>query len=240
MANPQKENGYVGIANELMEHVMRLPIDGGGFRILLSVIRRTYGFRKKKDYISLSKFQEYTGMSRSHVLKQIKKLVLYRVLVKDGNMYNLNKNWEEWVVLYRVPPGLHRVLPSTPQSTTASTLQSTHKRHVLKTSLQKTKNNTKKDENQLSDLDKNFMTFYRAYPRKQGKALAREAFEKINPNEALLGKIIRCLKHHENRIWNDSFIPNPAKWLDDTPWEGWVDSGDPRNMIHGPIEMSDQ
>lgn len=102
MANPQKENGYTAIANELMERIALLPISGSEFRILMVVLRKTYGFQKKEDVISLTQFQKLTGLKRANVCRTIKELVAKRLLLK-GKKYRLNKNHDEWVVAKRLP-----------------------------------------------------------------------------------------------------------------------------------------
>lgn len=103
MASPQKENGYTAIANELLEKFCCPGISGSEYRILLTVLRKTYGFQKKKDYIALSQFSKETGgMKRSNAVEAIKSLVAKRILVKEESTYSINKNWEEWVVVKRI------------------------------------------------------------------------------------------------------------------------------------------
>jgi phage replication O-like protein O len=101
MASPQLENGYTKIANELLEKLSLPGINGSEFRILLLIIRKTYGFNKKKDRISLSQFQKFTSMNNAQAIRTIKSLVSKRILIKENNIYKLNKNWEEWLVSKR-------------------------------------------------------------------------------------------------------------------------------------------
>jgi phage replication O-like protein O len=117
MASPQKENGYTPIANELMEALSQPGINGSEYRILLTIIRKTYGYHKKRDRISLSQFEQLTSMDRKQAVETIKALVGKKIIVKDGGFYRLNKNWEEWVVGKRP---LHR---GSGQKTTAASGQ---------------------------------------------------------------------------------------------------------------------
>ena len=103
MANPQKENGYTAIANEILDHLVLPGINGSEYRTVLFVLRKTYGFNKKQDRISLSQFEKATLMKRSHVVTTIKELVHKSILVKQNSLYSINKNWESWVVHKRVP-----------------------------------------------------------------------------------------------------------------------------------------
>lgn len=103
MASPQKENGFTPIANEILEHLSWPGINGSEYRIIILIIRKTYGFNKKEDKISFSQFQKYTLMNRSNAIRTIQSLVAKRILVKTNNVYKFNKNWEEWVVAKRIP-----------------------------------------------------------------------------------------------------------------------------------------
>lgn len=104
MSSPQKENGYTAIANELMEKLSLPGINGSEYRILLMVLRKTYGYQKKKDRISLSQFQLYTSMNRAQAVATIKSLVCKRILVKENGSYTFNKNYDEWLVCKRILP----------------------------------------------------------------------------------------------------------------------------------------
>lgn len=128
MANPQKENGHTQIANEILEHLIHPGINGSEYRIAICVLRKTYGFNKIHDRISLSQFQKATLMKRKDVVKTIKSLVGKRVLVKEENVYKFNKDWEEWVVGKRVLGGQKGTRGSTQMPTKSSGQMPTHKR----------------------------------------------------------------------------------------------------------------
>lgn len=99
MASPQLENGYTRIANEILDHLVCAGFSGHEIEVLLFVMRKTYGFGKKKDKISISQFQVAMGISdRSQICRILKKLVARKPLVKENNLYSFNKNWQEWLV----------------------------------------------------------------------------------------------------------------------------------------------
>lgn len=128
MATPQKENGFTPIANEILEHLSFAGINGSEYRVILFVLRKTYGFQKKKDRISLTQFQKGTGMNRAHAVRIIKSLVDKRILVKEKGVYLFNKNWEDWVVHKRVPSTQLDTIASTQKDTKSSTQKDTYKR----------------------------------------------------------------------------------------------------------------
>ena len=103
MANPQKENGFTPIANEIMERLVNTPLLGAEFQVLLFIIRKTYGYHKKQDRISFTQFEKATGLSRPTINKTIKNLIIKGMIVKiylpEGNIgYTFIKDHEKWVV----------------------------------------------------------------------------------------------------------------------------------------------
>src|SRR3990167_18530 len=98
---PQLENGYTKIANEILEVVVRTPLPGRYKDIWWFVVRKTYGFRKKQDKISLSQFVRGTGIDRSSVCKIIKDLVAWRLLAKKGSIYAIIKDYSQWTTQIR-------------------------------------------------------------------------------------------------------------------------------------------
>lgn len=103
MANPQKENGFTPIANEILEKLVNISLLGSEFQILLFIIRKTYGYQKKADRISLTQFEKGTGISRPTVVKTLKNLMAKGLIVKiclpGGNIgYSFIKDHENWVV----------------------------------------------------------------------------------------------------------------------------------------------
>lgn len=98
MKSPQLENGYTKIANEIMDELCKLQLSPCEWQVLLVVLRKTYGWNKKTDKISLSQFQAMTGMEHSRLCRTIKKLVAKRPLLKTESGFSFNKCVNQWVV----------------------------------------------------------------------------------------------------------------------------------------------
>lgn len=49
MSNPQIENGYTKIANELLEALIQAELSGAEYRIVCFIIRQTYGYNQKQS-----------------------------------------------------------------------------------------------------------------------------------------------------------------------------------------------
>lgn len=102
MVSPQCENGFTRIANELLEAILLKRIPGQELRIVLFVMRKTYGFMKKSDRISYGQIAKATGIPRTRVIMHIKSLVSKKVL---GSLNNgtrqpstiwINKDYSQW------------------------------------------------------------------------------------------------------------------------------------------------
>lgn len=100
MANPQKENGYTSISNEIMDALAKIRINGEARQVLDVIFRKTYGFNKKEDAISLSQFSMATGLRRATVCRAINKLKLMGIITqKDNgiaNIYRILKDYDTW------------------------------------------------------------------------------------------------------------------------------------------------
>jgi len=96
MANPQKENGYVPIANELMEAMARLRLSGGEWSFIMALIRKTYGFNKKEDWITNSQIVILTGMRKERVSEAKRKLIEAKIVTEKRNKISLQKDYEKW------------------------------------------------------------------------------------------------------------------------------------------------
>ena len=90
MADVQRENGHLDIANELAEAFARHKFSPDEWRILWVVIRKTYGWQKKADMISLSQFATMTGMKAAHCCRALSRLVSRNVITRSGNTHSGN------------------------------------------------------------------------------------------------------------------------------------------------------
>lgn len=103
MANPQLENGHLRIANEVWDALCRVRIPAQARQVLDVIVRKTYGFNKKTDIISLSQFVDATGLHKPNVVRAIHKLIDMNLISRNGtarkSSYSFNKDHESWVSL---------------------------------------------------------------------------------------------------------------------------------------------
>lgn len=103
MASPQKENGYTSIANELFEQLYRRRFSASQLKILLLVIRFTYGFNRKTAALSNTFIAAGTGMHEITVSKEVGTLLRDNVLkmhkkptFHNSRVIGINKDYECW------------------------------------------------------------------------------------------------------------------------------------------------
>lgn len=105
MARPQLEDGFVRIANEILEALIKHRLSGQELRLVLFVIRKTYGYNKKDEFISLTEMAKELGTSKIRCAQIVKKLELRKILTVKKNIngigkkYRFNKDYEQWITV---------------------------------------------------------------------------------------------------------------------------------------------
>lgn len=97
-----KGKGFRQIDNELFTALITGQFSGAIYQILLMIIDKTIGFREEKAAISLSKFQDRTGLSRQSVYLAIKQAEQLRLIMVERhstrvNIYALNMDVSQWL-----------------------------------------------------------------------------------------------------------------------------------------------
>jgi len=99
----QIEQGeFTRVHNAIFDALSKARLSGAEFRCVLFLFRKTYGWNKKEDIISLSQWAEGTDSKRQHVLKPLKSLIEKKIIYKrldKGQIptYGFNKYIEQWI-----------------------------------------------------------------------------------------------------------------------------------------------
>lgn len=213
---PQVEDGFTRIANELLEAIYCFDFSKRQLRILLCILRKTYGFNKKQDDMTVTQLANDTGLDRASVSKSLDELVLMQAVTKRhgrfGYVLEINKHYRQWRGVTK-----HHDRDKTSIRVCQNVTEGVTKRHTQKTT---PKDNTK-------DICANdFAQFWKAYPKKKSKGTAEKAWAKIKPNEQQVSAILAAIEQAKTSVdWqkqNGQFIPYPATWLNA---KGWEDEG---------------
>ena len=103
MASPQLENGHTRIANELLEKIYQDDFTMREIRIILAVIRFTFGFQRKAASLSLRFLSHATGIKYRHTQTTVSNLIAKNILIIKSDsigiksrVIQLNKDYEKW------------------------------------------------------------------------------------------------------------------------------------------------
>lgn len=100
MPTPQIEDGYTRIANELLESLLLEKLSKRQLLIVFAVIRKTYGYGKKTDDMTIHQLAKLTGLREEHASRTVSELVDKNILLKRQGQYGyiigLSKDSRNW------------------------------------------------------------------------------------------------------------------------------------------------
>lgn len=108
ICSPQLEKGHTRIANELLEAIIIYPFNATELKVILTIIRKTYGWKQKTAYMSYGLIAKLTGIDKRYIIRVLNKLTQDKVILKEktgaSNILGLNKcylQWKLWITLDR-------------------------------------------------------------------------------------------------------------------------------------------
>ena len=190
MANPQKENGYTTIANELLEAIYCGKFSPTEFKMLLFIFRYTYGFNRKVARLSNSFISGGTKIHEVAVSRAITSLIRDNVLIEQEKpcfnqprLIGVNKNYESW------------------QNRLELTELFTKKENII--------NKTIKKENiscsSTDEANALFENLWKKYPNKKGKAQV-----KLSHKKALVKvgyeKLLKAIQKYDDGVKDKQYL----------------------------------
>ena len=97
MANPQVEDGFTRLANELLEALIQADLSARELRVLLAVARETYGWSRKATTVTGYKVAKMTGMQRTQAARALRALKQRNVLSNGNEGIGLQKDYQAWL-----------------------------------------------------------------------------------------------------------------------------------------------
>ncbi|ELC7752592.1 replication protein [Salmonella enterica] len=90
------DDGFTRIANEILEAVMHAGLSQHQLLVFMAVMRKTYGFNKKSDWVSNEQLSELTGILPHKCSSAKSALVKRGILTQTGRVIGMNKTVSEW------------------------------------------------------------------------------------------------------------------------------------------------
>jgi phage replication O-like protein O len=101
MANTKKET-FTKIPNYVLDALISYRLPGEERQCLDLIIRKTLGWNKTIDNISISQFHEATGIKKPNIIRALKSLKMKKIIIvskkdnKKGKRYRFNLKIETW------------------------------------------------------------------------------------------------------------------------------------------------
>lgn len=90
------QDGYTRIANGLLEAIMLAGLTQHQLLVFMAVMRKTYGFNKKSDWLSNEQLSQLTGILPHKCSAAKSALVKRKILSQNGRSVGINKALGEW------------------------------------------------------------------------------------------------------------------------------------------------
>lgn len=176
---PEIDDGHTKIANELLDAIISHDLSKRQLKILLFIIRKTYGWNKSQDDISRSQIVEATKLHNPHVTTAIQELVQQNILIVSNGYhaknYKINKYYDSWRDTETVI--ITKTVPVTKTVTITETVTDCYQNGNISLPKQSPQKTTPKDNTKDSDL---FETLWAEYPKRLGGNNKQDAIKQYN------------------------------------------------------------
>lgn len=92
---------YTGVPNAIMNALIANRISGEESQCLWLILRKTFGWHKKEDWIANSQFVAATGIKKQNVNRALHKLIEKNIVIKNDYqgrpIYSLEKDASKWI-----------------------------------------------------------------------------------------------------------------------------------------------
>lgn len=241
MASPQVENGYTRLANELLEAILNFPFSGAQLKVLLALVRASYGWARKHAPLSRGQIARMCRIRRDRVGVAIRELKSMNIINEEAGAFLIEKDYELWRLPLSKGVSLNKV------STKSGYTKSGYTKGVQKCTENREGGIPKIGTGMASNPAPNvgledpkeifkekkkdielFLSFWKAYPRKVAKAQALKAWKKALKKPSFPREnILSILGRHKNqRQWLENegrYIPHASTWLNQERWEDEIE-----------------
>lgn len=211
------------IPNDLIDNGHMAKMKGAALPCYLLIVRKTRGWNKQADSISLSQFVKATGYNKDTVQKGLLILEEMGVIIR----LETDKQINEWSLTDQIITTENHTKNS-PSENLAMLKNSTEPYENLVSNHTKNSphnNNNKNKEKQGVGYSENFEKFWSAYPtckRKSDKSGTYKTFTKHEGSFAIETLLSILEKQKSDVSWtkqDGEFIPSPSSWLNQKQWE---------------------
>lgn len=88
LSNMAQQDPFTSLHNSVLEAIALQSLSGAELRVLIIIWRKTFGFQKQKDNISISQFMQMTGLSRQTIYDALSRLIEKKIVCRT-----VSKTW---------------------------------------------------------------------------------------------------------------------------------------------------
>ena len=100
MKKKVKKDFFTRISSKTLENLAKVKLSPTEWQTIMALVRKTYGWQKVKDRISITQFEGLTELPRKSQCRALKGLVGKNIVIKEKGYitkYSINKNYDEWL-----------------------------------------------------------------------------------------------------------------------------------------------
>lgn len=91
------EDGFMRVANELTDSLLMADLTARQLKVMLAIMRKTYGFNKPMDRLTNTQIAAMTGIHHTHICAAKRQLIERKFLIADGVKIGVNKVVSQWI-----------------------------------------------------------------------------------------------------------------------------------------------
>ncbi len=90
------DDGFMRVANELTDSILMADLTARQLKVMLAIMRKTYGFNKAMDRLTNTQIAAMTGIHHTHVCVAKRQLLDRGFLIGSGQRIGINKHVSMW------------------------------------------------------------------------------------------------------------------------------------------------
>ncbi len=204
MTDYQFESEYFQIPNVLADAFSKLQLGGYEWRTLWAIIRKTFGWKKLEDRISITQLEGMTGLSRRHQHRALMALIDKNIVTKNGNkkiFYSVQMDFDRWKTITK---NGNTILPKKAMVLLPKTVNT---KHNNKNNIQKPRENLVSQAVCKDDFFVSSSEIYEKYAkdiRSGGKKKAVEIINELLLSGLSKGYLMKAIDAHKEKYIRDN------------------------------------
>lgn len=218
---------HTQVSNEFIEEHMK-ELSGGATKVFLAISRKTIGWHKETDSISIAQIMSITGLSNRGVINAVTELEKKELInvsrQKSARDYNYTNKYT--IAYEESSRGCEIISQGYEESSLIGSEKSSQTKEIYKETITKERAESKKDKDKKdrSSSTNNFLSsfniFWSMYDKKVNMKKCLDLWKKINPT--LYDTIYKHTKAYVSSTPDKSWRKDPERYLKHECWNNEI------------------